>query len=274
MSYYREERGSRRGRDDYDDDRRYSRGTPERDEQGRFMSEGGSRSRSRNDDEDDRYSRRSMGRDRDFMGRDRDDEGRFSRRSGSEGRGQGGWFGDSEGHSEASRRGWDNPRHRESGWFGDFEGHSEASRRGWDNPNHGESGWYGDFSRVTLRLLAADGTIPAMAKAAGMATRKAIPKRRAADGNTATKATTGAGHAMTTMTVGTRAAAAAVTGTTTAIMSAAAMAAAVMAAGPAIRKAIRRLRVAAGRTGADENPVGKFHRERPGESLAVPLSGR
>ena len=68
MSYYREERGSRRGRDDYDDDRRYSRGMPERDEQGRFMSEGGSRSHSRNDDEDDRYSRRSMGRDRDLGG--------------------------------------------------------------------------------------------------------------------------------------------------------------------------------------------------------------
>jgi len=42
------------------------------------------------------------------------------------------------------RRGQDNPRHGESGWYGDREGHSEASRRGWDNPHHGESGWYGD----------------------------------------------------------------------------------------------------------------------------------
>jgi hypothetical protein len=155
-----------------DEDRRYSRGGPERDEYGRFMSEGGSRSRGRYDDEDERYSSRSTGRDRDdegrfmsgngpsrsrfqgdddhygprslgSMGRDRD-EGRFTRRGGSEGRGPGGWFGDSEGHSEASRRGWDNPSHGESGWYGDSDGHSQASRRGWDNPRHGESGWYGD----------------------------------------------------------------------------------------------------------------------------------
>ena len=132
---------SSRGRHEDDDDRRYSRGGPERDENGRFMSEGGSRSRGRYDDEDERYSR--------SMGRERDDEGRFTRRGGSyegrgEGRGHGGWFGDSEGHSEASRRGWDDPRHGESGWYGDSERHSEASRRGWDNPQHGESGWYGD----------------------------------------------------------------------------------------------------------------------------------
>ena len=71
--------------------------------------------------------------------------GRYSRRGGSsEGRGTGGWFGDSEGHSEASRRGWESGSHGESGWYGDSEGHSQASRRGWDNPRHGESGWYGD----------------------------------------------------------------------------------------------------------------------------------
>ena len=129
---------SSRGRYEDDDDRRYSRGGPERDENGRFMSEGGSRSRGRYDDEDERYGRRSIGRER-------DDEGRFMSRGGSyEGRGHGGWFGDSEGHSEASRRGWDNPQHGESGWYGDSEGHSQASRRGWDNPRHGESGWYGD----------------------------------------------------------------------------------------------------------------------------------
>ena len=130
-------RSSRGGRYEDDEDRRYSRGGPERDEHGRFMSEGGSRSRGRYDDEDERYSRRSMGRDR-------DDEGRFTRSGSSEGRGHGGWFGDSEGHSEASRRGWQNPSHGESGWYGDSEGHSQASRRGWDNPRHGESGWYGD----------------------------------------------------------------------------------------------------------------------------------
>ena len=136
------EGGSRsRARYEDDDDRRYSRGGPERDEYGRFMSEGGSGSRGRYDDEDERYSRGSMGRER-------DDDGRFTRRGGSyEGRGHGGWFGDSEGHSEASRRGWDNPRHSERGWYGDPEGHSEASRRGWDNPRHAESGWYGDPER-------------------------------------------------------------------------------------------------------------------------------
>jgi hypothetical protein len=107
------------GRYDYDDDRRQSRG-------GRY------------DEENDRqYSR---------GGRYEDDDGR----------GHGGWFGDSRGHAEAARRGWE---HRESGryashdddrrpssrsryedddrghggWFGDPEGHAEASRRGWRN---------------------------------------------------------------------------------------------------------------------------------------------
>jgi hypothetical protein len=164
--------GGRSSRGRYDEDRNYSRGGPERDEYGRFMSEGGSRSRGRYDDEDERYGSRSFGRERDeqgrfmsdngpsrsrfqgddehygprslgSMGRDRDDEGRFTRRGEYEGRGEGrghgGWFSDSEGHSQAARRGWDNPRHGESGWYGDPEGHSEASRRGWE---HGHEGAY------------------------------------------------------------------------------------------------------------------------------------
>jgi hypothetical protein len=63
------------------------------------------------------------------------------------GRGQGGWFGDSRGHSEAARRGWDERRDDDDrgrrrsrddddgrgGWFGDSRGHSEASRRGWQH---------------------------------------------------------------------------------------------------------------------------------------------
>jgi hemerythrin superfamily protein len=68
------------------------------------------------------------------------------------GRGQGGWFGDSRGHSEAARRGSDERRDdddrgrrrsrdddddrrgsNEGGWFGDSRGHSEASRRGWQH---------------------------------------------------------------------------------------------------------------------------------------------
>ena len=123
-----------------EDERDYGRGghrgsMPERDESGRFMSDDERRSRSRYDDDDNR-GRRSMSRSRD----DDDDD----RRSSSRDRGHGGWFGDSEGHSEASRRGWENSDHGQSGWYGDREGHSEASRRGWERPDHGESGWFGD----------------------------------------------------------------------------------------------------------------------------------
>jgi hemerythrin superfamily protein len=140
----------------------------ERDERGRFAS----------DDDDRDYRRRSSGRSRDDDDDDRrsmprrDEEGRFtsSRSRYSDGddddrrgsRGHGGWFGDPEGHSEASRRGWeerggtrtrsradddddrrssrsryrdddDDDRRgdrRHGGWYGDPEGHSEAARRG------------------------------------------------------------------------------------------------------------------------------------------------
>jgi hypothetical protein len=211
-------RSSSRGRyDDDDDDRRSSgsRSMPARDEEGRFTS-----SRSRYDDDDDRRSSRSRSMPA------RDDEGRFTssrlrydddddrRSSHSRSRydeddhdrrgrgGQRGWFGDPEGHSEASRRGWDerggsgsryrDDDHRRStparddegrfmssrsryddddddrrggrghgGWYGDPEGHSEASRRGWEERegsrsrsrydddddrrgSRGHGGWYGD----------------------------------------------------------------------------------------------------------------------------------
>lgn len=106
----------------------------ERDERGRFT-----------DDDDDRRSYRSRGRD------DDDDRGRS----------HGGWFGDSEGHSQAARsRGpysrsrYDDDDHDrgsrggsgrgQGGWFGDPEGHSEASERGWEHSSHEGSGWYGD----------------------------------------------------------------------------------------------------------------------------------
>lgn len=121
-----------------EDERDYGRSgrrgsTPERDESGRFMSDDERRSRSRYDDDDNRGRR--------YMGRNEDDD---RRSSSSRDRGHGGWFGDSEGHSEASRRGWENSDHGQSGWYGDREGHSEASRRGWERPDHGESGWFGD----------------------------------------------------------------------------------------------------------------------------------
>src|SRR5215467_9592113 len=165
-------RSSSRSR--YDDDRRHSMAA--RDEEGRFTS-----SRSRYDDDDDRRVSRSRYDDE-------DDDRR--------GRGHSGWFGDPEGHSEASRHGWeerggsrsnyrddDRPRsmparddegrftssrsryddddRRSSrsryseedddrrggrghgGWFGDSEGHSEASRRGWDE-RVGSCGRYRD----------------------------------------------------------------------------------------------------------------------------------
>ncbi len=158
-----ERRGETRSfrRDDDDDDRRSYRGQDrDRDERGRFMSDdddrgGGYRSRGRDErgrfaDDDDR-GYRSRGRDVD------DDRGYRSRGGGD--RGQGGWFGDSRGHAEAARRGWeerdggrggrsrddDDDRRYSSrssrrdddrgqgGWFGDSRGHAEAARRGWEN---------------------------------------------------------------------------------------------------------------------------------------------
>jgi hypothetical protein len=144
-----ESRGSSRRSDD-DDGRGWygdSEGHSEASRRGWEERQGSSRSRGRSEDyDDDRRSSRSSSRYEDDDrrssrgGRDDDDD----RRGGSRGRGRGGWFGDSEGHSEAAREGWDNPDHGPSGWYGDSRGHSEASRRGWDNPDHGQSGWYGD----------------------------------------------------------------------------------------------------------------------------------
>lgn len=117
-----------------EDERDYGRGRyrggPERDEFGRFADEGGRRFDSRYEDDDNGYRRP--------MTRSRYDDERYGPR------GHGGWSGDPEGHSEASRRGWRSGEHGESGWFGDREGHSEASRRGWRSGEHGESGWFGD----------------------------------------------------------------------------------------------------------------------------------
>ncbi len=100
-------------------------------------------------------------------------------RNGGGGRRTGGWFGDSEGHSEprvgAGRiritaiqvgtviarvihrprvGAGQNPDHGDSGWYGDREGHSQASRRGWENPNHGDSGWFGDRKDIRKHRVA------------------------------------------------------------------------------------------------------------------------
>ena len=119
------------------------RGGPGRDEEGRFVSEGRG-SRSRYDDDDNGSRGRSSYRSDDY-----ESDRRYASRSRNyderdDDRRQGGWFGDFEGHAEASRRGWQRSDHGESGWFGDREGHSEASRRGWQRSDHGDSGWYGD----------------------------------------------------------------------------------------------------------------------------------
>lgn len=137
---------------------------------------------------DERYANENYPQSRSARNRARDEEGRFmseedesegygrsrqssgSRRYASSSRGQGGWFGDPEGHSRAARRGWGEEedygyaqapggrrgaytsssrgrRQTQRGWFGDPEGHSEAARRGWENPDHGPSGWFGDPER-------------------------------------------------------------------------------------------------------------------------------
>lgn len=132
--------GGGRYRDD-DDDRGgrsgYRGNERERDEQGRFVS-----------DDDDRGSYRSQG-----GGRYRDEEDERSSSRGGGG-GRGGWFGDSEGHSEAAqRRGSSRSEGRyeedddrsssrgggrgHGGWFGDSEGHSEAAQRRWQSEGSG-----------------------------------------------------------------------------------------------------------------------------------------
>jgi len=169
----------------------------ERDDQGRFMSDdddngrgNGRRSSSSNERDRDEYGRftsedddnrsrsSSRGGYSSRSGRDDDDDrsGRSSR-----GRGQGGWFGDSEGHSEAAERGWegressrggyssrssrddDDDRGGRSsrsssgrggqghgGWFGDSEGHSEAAERGWEGRQSSRGG-YSSSSRRSSR---------------------------------------------------------------------------------------------------------------------------
>lgn len=179
--------GSQRSSGRYDDNDDNYRGRSgsgqyrDRDDQGRFTSDdsgsrsSSSRSSGRYDDDDDRggyssrggQSRDSEGRyrssgssDRSRSNRSNDDDREYrSGGRGQGGQGHGGWFGDSQGHSEAAREGWehrggsqrsssrydnddDNRNSRSSGrgqgqghggWFGDPEGHSRASREGWRN---------------------------------------------------------------------------------------------------------------------------------------------
>jgi hypothetical protein len=103
------------------------------------------RGRSDYDYDEDEGGRRHRGQMRGGeMRHERAMEAHRDREGYSEDRGQGGWFGDPEGHSEASRRGWQHSSHEGSGWYGDPEGHSRASQRGWEHSGHEGSGWYGD----------------------------------------------------------------------------------------------------------------------------------
>jgi hemerythrin superfamily protein len=149
------------------EDSRMNRNTyAERDERGRFVS----------DDDDDRrrYSRSERDDDDRRSGRSRDERGRFEsddeRRSSSRRRddddyddrrssgGGRGWYGDSEGHSQAARSrrrdddDYDDRRRSSSrdddyggsrgggrGWSGDPEGHAEAARRGWEERGYSRS---------------------------------------------------------------------------------------------------------------------------------------
>lgn len=112
-----ERRGENRsfGRyDDGDDGRGYRSEDRDRDDRGRFMSDDDRGYRSR-DYDDDRRGYRTQDRDRDDRGRftsdDDDRRGYRSRSRDDDGdRGHGGWFGDSRGHAEAARRGWENRR--------------------------------------------------------------------------------------------------------------------------------------------------------------------
>jgi hypothetical protein len=149
----RREYSSRRRYDEDDDYRGYRGNERPRDEEGRFMSESGGRSRGGYESRSPRY--------------DDDDDYRSSR-----GRERGGWYGDREGHSEASERGWehrgssrggyssrssrydDDDNYRSSrggrgqgGWYGDPEGHSEASERGWEHRGSSRGGYSSRSSR-------------------------------------------------------------------------------------------------------------------------------
>lgn len=155
-------RGSR-GRDDR-----------ERDDQGRFTSSrggydddrgGSSRSSRGYDDDRGRSSRSSRDYDDDRGGRSGS-----SRGGGTRSGGRGGWFGDSEGHSEASRRGWESrddddrgggrsgsARSSSSRYEDDDRGGSRSrqsddddrryrsrSRDDEDDRGRGRGGWFGD----------------------------------------------------------------------------------------------------------------------------------
>lgn len=161
-------RSRSRSRDD-DDDRRHSRGSRDDDDRGGRNGGSGWFGDSRGHSEaarrgwDERGGSSSSRSSRDY---DDDRHGgsfRSSQGGGGRDRGQGGWFGDSEGHSEASRRGWDHreggsrgyddddrsARSRSSSRYGDDDDDRRSRMRSSrsdddDGRDHGRGGWFGD----------------------------------------------------------------------------------------------------------------------------------
>ncbi|HEY8027792.1 MAG TPA: hemerythrin domain-containing protein [Burkholderiaceae bacterium] len=163
--------GGRHASDDRYDDRydnnrqggRSASGYRDRDEYGRFTSDddsrgGGYYGRDENKGNGGRSSRS-----------DYDDDYSSGRQGNQQSYGQGqGWHGDSEGHSQAARRGhqssgrsdrgnYDDGRsdyrssgnqggqgHDHGGWYGDSEGHSQAARRGNQSSGRSDRGGYDD----------------------------------------------------------------------------------------------------------------------------------
>jgi hypothetical protein len=113
--------------DDYRSSRSRGGSNRMRDEDGRFTS----------GDDDDRGGRGRSRSSRSSYDDDEDDNRSSRGRSGG-GRGQGGWFGDSEGHSEAARQGW---RSRDDDDDDDRggRGRSRSSRSSYDDEDDGRS---------------------------------------------------------------------------------------------------------------------------------------
>ena len=95
---------------------------PQRDEAGRFMSDDERRGRGRYED-DERLSR----------SRYEDDDRRSGTSRGREGAVRAGGSATPKATPRRPAADGSGPTMADSGWYGDREGHSEASRRGWEN---------------------------------------------------------------------------------------------------------------------------------------------
>ena len=111
----------------------YQQRGKERDDQGRFARGGSGGRDGRNGSDDDRGSRRDGG-----SGRERDEDGRFtsSRNGGGLDRSRNDDdrdYGRGDGRNGGGRSGGGRGDDDGRGWYGDSRGHSEAARRGWED---------------------------------------------------------------------------------------------------------------------------------------------